>query len=134
MLFSRQPKLRHIFSPRAATAETVVCRPPGPGRGTVVQYLPALHAWELNIGTLNYIDYLPHCVPVHISVLVTMYVTGPVEGVPLLLGYWWLEAAERGGPDLLPLVPASPRLGLIQQDGTVLWDNEVWNLISLTVR
>ena len=63
MLFSRQPKLRHIFSPRAATAETVVCRPPGPGRGTVVQYLPALHAWELNIGTLNYIDYLSHCVP-----------------------------------------------------------------------
>ena len=32
-----------------------------------------------------------------------------VEGVSMLLGVWWMEAARRGGPGLIPLVNRSPR-------------------------
>jgi len=31
-----------------------------------------------------------------------------VEGVPMRLGIWWLEAALRGGPDVLPIVNQRP--------------------------
>ena len=67
----------------------VVCRPPGPGQGTVEEYDPALSGWELT-----------------------------VEGVTLLLGGWWLPAAARGGPDTLPVINLNPALG-IEESGVV---------------
>ena len=46
---SRQPSLRHIFSPITAQEFQVVCRPPGPGRGTVkVSHL--LHVTRVSVG------------------------------------------------------------------------------------
>ena len=31
-----------------------------------------------------------------------------VEGVSMLLGYWWLQAAQRGNLETIPLVNVSP--------------------------
>ena len=46
---SRQPSLRHVFSPVTAQEFQVVCRPPGPGRGTVkVSHL--LHVTGVSVG------------------------------------------------------------------------------------
>jgi hypothetical protein len=89
---SRQPKLLHVYG-RSGGAEPwqVVCRPPGPGEGTVQQYDAALSGWELTI-----------------------------EGVTLLLGGWWLEAAARGRLDTLPVINLSPSLGLQGEAGLVM--------------
>ena len=32
-----------------------------------------------------------------------------VEGVPMLLGYWWMEAGRRGGPQTMPIVSKKAR-------------------------
>ena len=75
---SRQPKLRHIYGKGAQEFQEVT-RKPGPGKGFVGKYLSALSAWELKI-----------------------------EGVPMLLGRWWLETAERGNLDSIPVVNIDP--------------------------
>merc|ERR1719204_1588657 len=94
---SRQPKLLHVYG-RSGGFEPfqVVCRPPGPGNGTVEEYDPVLSGWEITI-----------------------------EGVTLLLGGWWLEAAKRGGPDTLPVINLSPEVGLVGTDGSVRMISEV---------
>ena len=52
------------------------------GRGRVVRYCPTQRAWELE-----------------------------VEGVKMLLGYWWLQAStSTTGPNLLPVINCKPRL------------------------
>ena len=90
---SRQPKLLHIYG-RGAQDYQVVCRPPGPGLGVVKTYLPQLYAWEIE-----------------------------VEGVTLLLGGWWLEAAARGRLDSLPVVNLEPLMGIMGEEGTD-WDSQ----------
>ena len=41
----------------------------------------------------------------------TIFIVLPqIEGVTLLLGGWWLEAAKRGGPDTLPVINLSPEV------------------------
>ena len=89
----------------------VVCRPPGPGRGTVkvgqenfrkanndvfVQgYLPGLFAWELDI-----------------------------EGVTLLLGGWWLETSARGELEVIPVINIDPEMGYLDlESGNWIWDD-----------
>ena len=71
----------------------MVCRPPGPGRGEVRAYLPPLYGWELQL-----------------------------EGVTLLLGGWWLEAAQRGSLLSLPVVNEDPVMGFLQ-GGETVWDD-----------
>ena len=46
----------------------------GGGRGRVVRYCSTQQAWELEI-----------------------------EGKKMLLGFWWISAAKRGGPEFLPV-------------------------------
>ena len=72
----------------------MVCRPPGPGRGEVRAYIPPLYGWELQL-----------------------------EGVTLLLGGWWLEAAARGHLASLPLVNLEPTMGILGEEGTD-WDSQ----------
>ena len=72
----------------------MVCRPPGPGRGEVRAYLPPLYGWELQL-----------------------------EGVTLLLGGWWLEAAARGLLASIPLVNVEPLMGILGEEGTD-WDSQ----------
>ena len=90
---SRQPKLLHIYG-RGAQDYQVVCRPPGPGLGVVKTYLAQLYAWEIE-----------------------------VEGVTLLLGGWWLEAAARGVLASIPLVNVEPLMGITGEEGTD-WDSQ----------
>jgi len=94
---SRQPKLLHVYG-RSGGFEPfqVVCRPPGPGNGTVEEYDPVLSGWEITI-----------------------------EGVTLLLGGWWLESARKGGPDTLPVININPEVGLVGSDGAVRMVSEV---------
>ena len=70
-----------------------MCRPPGPGRGEVKSYLAPLYGWELE-----------------------------VEGVTLLLGGWWSEAAKRGRLTYLPVVNDDPVMGVVE-GGETIWDN-----------
>ena len=72
----------------------VVCRPPGPGLGVVKTYLAQLYGWEIE-----------------------------VEGVTLLLGGWWLEAAARGRLASLPVVNVEPLMGIMGEEGTD-WDSQ----------
>ena len=71
----------------------MVCRPPGPGRGEVRSYLPPLYGWEIQ-----------------------------VEGVTLLLGGWWLEAAQRGNLTSIPVINEDPVMGFVE-DGQTVWDD-----------
>lgn len=87
---SRQPKLLHVFGKSGGfDPYQIVCRPPGPGEGTVEAYDPALSGWELTI-----------------------------EGVTLLLGGWWLEAAARGDLQSIPVINLKPSLG-VEEEGQV---------------
>lgn len=90
---SRQPSLRHVFGNTAQEFQ-VVCRPPGPGRGTVKGYLPALYAWEIEI-----------------------------EGVTLLLGGWWLKTAKTGAMEMIPVINIDPQMGFLGEDGEWVWDD-----------
>lgn len=31
-----------------------------------------------------------------------------IEGAPMKLGAWWMDAAMRGGPEILPIVNSEP--------------------------
>ena len=42
-----------------------------------------------------------------------------IEGVTLLLGGWWLEAARRGGPDTLPVINRNPEVNLFNYSETI---------------
>ena len=42
-----------------------------------------------------------------------------IEGVTLLLGGWWLEAARRGGPDTLPVINCNPEVDLFNYSETI---------------
>ena len=45
------------------------------------------------------------------TLIMTIFIVLPqIEGVTLLLGGWWLEAAKRGGPDTLPVINLSPEV------------------------
>ena len=56
-------------------------RQPGPGYGKVVSYSKAQQGWQLQ-----------------------------VEGVPMLLGGWWLEAAVRGALEYVPVINFDPKV------------------------
>ena len=99
---SRQPSLRHVFSPVTAQEFQVVCRPPGPGRGTVkVSHL--LHVTGVSEGCRVLCSRVtcPPCTVLYCTLL-QGYLPAlfawelEIEGVTLLLGGWWLETAARG--------------------------------------
>ena len=46
-----------------------------------------------------------------------------MEGVTLLLGGWWLEAAARGRLASLPVVNLEPLMGILEEEGTD-WDSQ----------
>ena len=69
-------------------------RQPGPGEGTVTRYSPKHGGWELQVGWLE-------CVP-------GLTLTVQVEGVSMLLGGWWLQAAARGRLPTLPVTNTLP--------------------------
>merc|ERR1711892_411387 len=89
---SKQPKLRHIFGKGAQDFQEVM-REPGPGKGYVGKYLSGLSAWELKI-----------------------------EGVPMLLGRWWLQVAERGKLDSIPVVNIDPVMCCEDEEGSCDFD------------
>ena len=83
--------------------EKVVCRPPGPGHGTVEEYDPVLSGWEITVRWGSF--------SIMTLIIMTLFIVLPqIEGVTLLLGGWWLEAAKRGGPDTLPVINLSPEV------------------------
>ena len=92
---SRQPKLLHIFGKGAQDYQEVI-RKPGPGNGYVGKYLSTLSAWELQI-----------------------------EGVPMLLGRWWLQVAERGKLDSIPVINIDPVMGCEDEEGSCDFDVDV---------
>ena len=107
---SRQPSLRHIFSPITAQEFQVVCRPPGPGRGTVkVSHLPHTvtthQEWVFSAPGIPARPVL-YCTVLYCTVLYCALLQGylpalfawelEIEGVALLLGGWWLDTAARG--------------------------------------
>ena len=75
---SRQPVYQHIGARSPHTYRGSV-RQPGVGEGQVVRYSPKNCGWELK-----------------------------VDGVSMLLGAWWLEAAERGHLDTIPVINTEP--------------------------
>ena len=80
----------------------MVCRPPGPGHGTVEEYDTVLSGWEITVGWGSFSI---------MTLIMTIFIVLPqIEGVTLLLGGWWLEAAKRGGPDTLPVINLSPEV------------------------
>jgi len=83
---SKQPRLRHIYGKGAQDYEEVFQKP-GPGEGVVGRYIKMLSAWELKI-----------------------------EGVTMLLGRWWLKAAERGQMDSIPVMNIQPVIGCEERD------------------
>ena len=80
----------------------MVCRPPGPGHGTVEEYDPVLSGWEITVGCGSF--------SIMTLIMTILIVLPQIEGVTLLLGGWWLEAAKRGGPDTLPVINLSPEV------------------------
>ena len=56
-------------------------RQPGPGHGCVLKYSYSQCGWRLE-----------------------------VEGVPMLLGGWWLEAAARGVLESVPVINIEPQV------------------------
>ena len=75
---SQQPVYMHIGASQPHTYRGSV-RQPGAGEGQVVRFSPKNGGWELK-----------------------------VEGVSMLLGGWWLQAAQRGQLDSLPLANMDP--------------------------
>ena len=85
---AKQPVYMHIGSKKPHVYRGSV-RQPGPGEGHVVRYSPKQGGWEIQI-----------------------------EGVSMLLGGWWLQAAVRGKLDSIPIVNSDPVI--LDQDGTAV--------------
>ena len=77
---SKQGAFMHIGGSEAIRYRDRV-RQPGPGYGKVVSYSKAQQGWQLQ-----------------------------VEGVPMLLGGWWLEAAVRGALEYVPVINFDPKV------------------------
>ena len=77
---SKQGSLMHIGGSEAIRYRNTV-QQPGPGYGRVVSYSQAHQGWQLQ-----------------------------VEGVPMLLGGWWLEAAVRGALEFVPVINYNPKV------------------------
>jgi len=77
---AKQPGYLHIGSARPVTYRGSV-RHPGPGQGRVIRYSQSQCAWQLE-----------------------------VEGVSMLLGGWWLEAAVRGEVASVPVINIDPEV------------------------
>jgi len=77
---SKQGSLMHIGGSEAIRYRGTVQRP-GPGYGRVVTYNQTHQGWQLQ-----------------------------VEGVPMLLGGWWLEAAVRGALEFVPVINYNPKV------------------------
>jgi len=71
---------KHIGAPKATKNTNGVVVQPGKGRGTALGHDPSTSSIRLSI-----------------------------DGTNMRLGAWWLEAAIRGGPELLPVVNFTPR-------------------------
>ena len=82
---AKQPVYLHIGSKEPHVYRGSV-RQPGPGEGHVVRYSPKHGGWELQI-----------------------------EGVSMMLGGWWLQAALKGKLDTIPVVNLDPVV--LNQDG-----------------
>jgi len=76
---AKQPNTMHIGASTKVARRGEVKKAPGPGNGSVVERDEASASFKLSI-----------------------------EGAQLRLGIWWLHAAARGGPELLPIVNRSP--------------------------
>merc|ERR1711904_360297 len=83
---AKQPQYMHIGGRRPVTTNGVK-RQPGDGLGSVVSRQEDTASFVLD-----------------------------VEGVPMRLGIWWLEAALRGGPDVLPIVNQRPTFEDVKLD------------------
>ena len=77
---SKQGAYMHIGAKQAIRYKDSV-RQPGPGHGRVVKYSYSQCGWRLE-----------------------------VEGVPMLLGGWWLEAAARGVLESVPVINIEPQV------------------------
>merc|ERR1719481_635885 len=77
---SKQGSLMHIGGSEAIRYRDTV-QQPGPGYGRVVSYSQAHQGWQLQ-----------------------------VEGVPMLLGGWWLEAAVWGALEFVPVINYNPKV------------------------
>merc|ERR1712185_369395 len=75
---AKQPQFMHIGASKPVTHKGVT-RKNGEGVGVVIRRDEGIAAFALQI-----------------------------EGEPMRLGIWWLEAAARGGPDVLPVVNQRP--------------------------
>ena len=82
---AKQPVYLHIGSKEPHVYRGSV-RQPGPGEGHVVRYSPKHGGWELQI-----------------------------EGVSMMLGGWWLQAALKGKLDTIPIINLDPVV--LDQDG-----------------
>jgi len=77
---SKQGAFMHIGATQAIKYRDTV-RQPGPGHGRVLNYSHSQCGWRLE-----------------------------VEGVPMLLGGWWLEAAARGVLESVPVINRDPQV------------------------
>lgn len=76
---AKQPNTMHIGAKKGQKFHGKELQHVGPGLGAVVRRDEASASFKLNI-----------------------------ESAPMKLGIWWLEAAARGGPEMLPLVNQRP--------------------------
>jgi hypothetical protein len=88
---ARQPNSIHIGAKKGQKFQGKPIENAGPGHGAVVKRDEASCSFKLN-----------------------------VEGTPMRLGLWWLEAASRGGPAMLPVVNRSPVLENAEADAAAL--------------
>eukprot|EP00092_Neocalanus_flemingeri_P036893 GFUD01040158.1.p1 GENE.GFUD01040158.1~~GFUD01040158.1.p1 ORF type:complete len:401 (-),score=89.89 GFUD01040158.1:44-1246(-) len=77
---AKQPGYLHIGSDKAITHRGIK-RQPGPGHGRVVRYSHSQCGWLLE-----------------------------VEGVSMLLGGWWLDAAAKGEVEYVPVINMEPQV------------------------
>merc|ERR1719240_741765 len=90
---SRQPQFMHIGASEPVTIKGVT-RKNGEGLGVVLRRDEGTAAFALQI-----------------------------EGEPMRLGIWWLEAAARGGPEVLPVVNQRPIFENVSLDMPNAQDN-----------
>lgn len=77
---AKQPQSMHIGAKKGQKFKGNELQHVGPGHGTVIRRDDESQSFKLNI-----------------------------ESAPMRIGIWWLEAAARGGPAMLPLVNQVPR-------------------------
>ena len=95
---AQQPNSMHIGAKEGQTFKGKVLAKVGPGLGKVMSRDEASCSFKINI-----------------------------EGTPMRLGLWWLEAASRGGPKMLPLINPAP-VYADTKDAAVLRELSEWSM------